>query len=269
MFSFSANNFDNKNQNLLGHRNLAFLAENEALQQTTTSNLNCLEHKQYFWYQFLMLGTLGKRKSYYYKTKAQSDWIMASLHKRKNWKHLYFLCLVQLLMVLSQWVYPLNFALPYILKINKNVKNTNFWFIFSENCCSWPFWNSQRKIAFEHLLNFETPGTGHQFFELMCISRKHLTKNYLRDTKRQVMITFSQICSLLWSIWSPSCTMLEMRLYVPGMSTWQKTATLSPSPAGVSLPPAFQGKRKEVCVESLSTKRYPSFGFGDALSELP
>lgn len=56
MFSFSANNFDNKNQNLLGHGNLAFLAENEALQQTTTSNLNCLEYKQYFWYQFLMLG---------------------------------------------------------------------------------------------------------------------------------------------------------------------------------------------------------------------
>lgn len=48
MFSFSANNFDNKNKNLLGHRNLAFLTEKEALEQTTTSNLDWLEFKQSF-----------------------------------------------------------------------------------------------------------------------------------------------------------------------------------------------------------------------------
>lgn len=61
MFSFSANNFDNKNQNVLGHKNLAFLSENEALEKTT-SNLDLLEFKQYFWYMFLMLGCWGKEK---------------------------------------------------------------------------------------------------------------------------------------------------------------------------------------------------------------
>lgn len=60
MFSFSANNFNNKNQNLLGHRNLAFLTEDEALEQTTTSNLDWVEFKQYFGHMFLMLGCWGK-----------------------------------------------------------------------------------------------------------------------------------------------------------------------------------------------------------------
>lgn len=57
MFSFSANNFDNKN--LLGHTNLAFLTENKALEQTT-SNLDWLEFKRFFWYLFLMLGCWAK-----------------------------------------------------------------------------------------------------------------------------------------------------------------------------------------------------------------
>lgn len=60
MFPFSANNFDNKN--LLGHTNLAFLTENEALEQTTRSNLDWLEFKQFFWYVFLMLGCREKEK---------------------------------------------------------------------------------------------------------------------------------------------------------------------------------------------------------------
>lgn len=62
MFLFSANSFDNKNQNLLGHRNLAFLIENEALEQTTASNLDWLEFKQYFGHMLLMLGCWGKEK---------------------------------------------------------------------------------------------------------------------------------------------------------------------------------------------------------------
>lgn len=37
---------DDNNNNLLGHRNLTFLAENEAWEQTRPNNLNWLEFKQ-------------------------------------------------------------------------------------------------------------------------------------------------------------------------------------------------------------------------------